>query len=450
MSTEERASHEDQSKALLIAKIYFQGHLNSKEAQDYLALRGLSAQACRRFEIGYAPNKWRGLVDHFSAHRMRLAAKDAGVITEKQDNKKMLDVFRDRLMFPIHNDAGAIIGYGGRLLPQEKPSENSDYVAPKYINTRETDQFNKSKILYGLHQNREHIHKSKSAIVVEGYMDVVCMASAGIATGVAPMGTSLTVEQLHKLQAENVRSIYLCFDGDSSGQDAALRGALLAAEHVMPTAEVFIITLPGEHDPDSFIKSHGADAFQDLIEKAETLPVYISQQCVDADMRSIESQASYLAKLEPFLEASSTFTRNALLEIAQGITSLPSKVLYEGKYHDATAGQVCKLTANWARMIVHGQIDHQETLSHSASGTFNTAPLHELSNQVENNKKPSGELYSFALAHGPLSPQEVELTHNHIQTTVANQNFSSALQRVIDMPFDSSAKREIKNLIRFG
>lgn len=451
MSSEDRASHEDQSKALLIAKIYFQGHLKSKEAQDYIALRGLSPQSCRRFEIGYAPDKWRGLVDHFSSHRLRLAAKDAGVITEKQDSKKMLDVFRDRLMFPIHDDAGAIIGYGGRLLPQDEASaSNTDYVAPKYINTRETDQFNKSKILYGLHQNRDNIQSSKSAIVVEGYMDVVCMSSAGIGNGVAPMGTSLTVEQLQRLQAENVRSIYLCFDGDKSGQEAALRGAQLAAAHVMPTTEVFIITLPGEHDPDSFIKSHSAEAFQDFIDNAATLPEFISQQCATDNMRSIENQASYLAKLEPFIKAASTVTRNAIMEIAQGITSLSPKELYDGKYHDASAGKLDKLTANWSRMIVHGQISKQETLSYSASGTFDTAPLHELANQIDANEKPNSDLYAFALAHGALSPQEVEATQEHIQATVDSQNFTSAIQRMIDMPFDASAKREIRSHIKFG
>lgn len=450
MSTDERASNEDQSKALLISKIYFQGHLQSKEAQDYIALRGLSAQSCRRFEIGYAPNKWRGLVDHFSSHRMRLAAKDAGAITEKQDNNKMLDVFRDRLMFPIHDDAGSIIGYGGRLLPQPESETESDYVAPKYINTRETDQFNKSKILYGLHQNRSYIQETKSAIVVEGYMDVVCMASAGIANGVAPMGTSLTVEQLQKLQSENVRSIFLCFDGDKSGQEAAVRGAQLAAAHVMPTTEVFVITLPDSHDPDSFIKQHGAGAFQDLINNASTLPVFISEQCKVGNMQSLESQASYLAELEPFIEASSTVTRNALLDIAQSVTSLPAKSLYDGKYFDATAGKLCKLTAAWSRMLVHGQISPQETLKYSASGAFDTKAIHELAKEIESGSKAHSELHGYALAHGALPPKELEATQERIRATVDSQKLAGALQRLVDMPFDASAKRDIRSMIRFN
>jgi len=450
MSNKDRASHEDQSKSLLISKIYFQGHLQSKEAQDYLILRGLSAQSCRRFEIGYAPAKWRGLVDHFSSHRMRMAAKDAGVITEKQDSKKMLDVFRDRLMFPIHNDAGAIIGYGGRLLPQPESANQSDYAAPKYINTRETDQFNKSKILYGLHQNRAYIHETKSAIVVEGYMDVVCMASAGISNGVAPMGTSLTVEQLQKLQSENVRSIYLCFDGDKSGQEAAVRGAQLAAAHVMPTTEVFIITLPNEHDPDSFIKEHGAGVFQTLISNAQTLPVFISEHCKVGNMQSIESQASYLAELEPFIEAASTVIRNVLLEIAESVTSLPAKSLYDGKYFDATAGKLCKLTADWSRMLTHGQITTKETLSYSASGAFDTTVIHELAKQIESGSKTHSELHSYALAHGPLSAKEVEQTQERIQSTIDSQKLTGALQRLIDMPFDASAKRDIRSMIRFN
>jgi len=451
MSNEERASHEDQSKSLLIAKIYYQGHLQSPEAQEYLAQRGLSPQSCRRFEIGYAPDKWRGLVDHFSSHRMRLAAKDAGVIGERQNSKKMLDVFRGRLMFPIHNDNGAIIGYGGRLLPHmEAKNEGSDYIAPKYINTRDTDQFDKSKILYGMHQNRDYIQKTKSAIVVEGYMDVVCMASAGIANGVAPMGTSLTADQLKKLQSENVRSIYLCFDGDNSGQEAALRGAQIAAAHVEPTTEVFVITLPDQHDPDSFIKAHGAKAFQELIDSADTLSAFISKQCTNSNMNTLEGQASYLAALEPFIEASSTLTRNELLDIAQSITSLTSKQLYEGKYYDAGANRLDQLTANWARMLVHGQVTKEETLAHSTSGAFDTAPLHELAKQLSAAGKPNSHLYSFALAHGELSPQEVDETKEHMQATVDNQNLTNALQRVVNMPFDASAKRDIKSLIRLG
>lgn len=450
MSNEDRASHEDQSKSLLIAKIYFQGHLQSKEAQDYITTRGLSAQSCRRFEIGYAPDKWRGLVDHFSSHRMRLAAKDAGVITEKQDSKKMLDVFRNRLTFPIHNDDGAIIGYGGRLLPQPESETESDYVAPKYINTRETDQFNKSKILYGLHQNRSYIQETKSAIVVEGYMDVVCMASAGISNGVAPMGTSLTVEQLQKLQSENVRSIFLCFDGDKSGQEAAVRGAQLAAAHVMPTTEVFVITLPNNHDPDSFIKQHGADAFQDLIKNASTLPVFISEKCKVGNMQSLESQASYLAALEPFIEAASTVIRNALLEIAESVTSLPSKELYAGKYFDENAGKLCRLTADWSRMLIHGQITAKETLSYSASGTFDTTAIHELAKQIESGSNKRSDLKNYALVHGPLSEQEIEHTKQRIQSTVDSQRLTSALQRLAQMPFDASAKRDIRSMIKLG
>lgn len=451
MSDTPSASHEDQSKSLLIAKIYFQGHLKSKSAEDYLAVRGLSAQSCRRFEIGYAPDKWRGLVDHFSSHRMRMAAKDAGVITEKQDSKKMLDVFRDRLTFPIHDDAGAIVGFGGRLLPQpENSASESGYVAPKYINTRETDQFNKSQMLYGLHQNRNFIHESKSAIVVEGYMDVVCMDSAGISNGVAPMGTSLTVEHLQKLQTENVRSIYLCFDGDNSGQSAALRSAELAAAHVMPTTEVFIIVLPGEHDPDTYIKAHGAGAFNELIANALTMTDFISQRCMSDNMRSIEAQALYLDKLEPFIEASSTVTRNALLETAQHITSLPAQDLYEGKYYDASGGQLCPLSANWSRMIVHGQTTPQEVLEFSASGTFDIEPIHELAKGIADGRKPHSDLYHFALAHGPLSPQELEDTQEQIEVTLDSQNLAAALQRLKDMPFDASAKRDIRSLIRFG
>lgn len=451
MSTEDQASHEDQSKSLLIAKIYYQGHLKSKEAQDYLELRGLSAQSCRRFEIGYAPNKWRGLVDHFSSHRMRLAAKDAGVITEKQDSKKMLDVFRDRLMFPIHNDAGAIIGYGGRLLPQDEASaSNSDYVPAKYINTRETDQFNKSKILYGLHQNRSNIKQSKTAIIVEGYMDVVCMASAGIANGVAPMGTSLTADHIHKLQDENVRSIYLCFDGDKSGQEAALRGALIACANVMPTTDIHIITLPNEHDPDSFIKDNGAQAFQDLIDNADTLPTFISRQCTNDYMHTMEGQASYLAKLEPFIDASSTITRNEIMDIAKSITSLSEKVLYDGKYYDASAAKIDNLTANWSRMIVHNQITHDETLSYTTSGAFNSKPLHELSEQIASSDKPSNHLYDFAMIHGALSEQEVESTLRDIETTVKLQHFESVLQHLVDSPLDESAKQDIKSKMRFG
>lgn len=450
MSTNDRASHEDQSKSLLIAKIYYQGHLKSAEAQDYLAFRGLSAQSCRRFEIGYAPDKWRGLTDHFSSHRMRLAAKDAGVITERQTSAKMLDVFRGRLMFPIHNDNRAIIGYGGRLLPQFESAPDADFKQAKYINTRETDQFDKSKILYGLHQNRGNIHHTKSAIVVEGYMDVVCMDSAGISNAVAPMGTSLTASHMQKLQSEGVRSIYLCFDGDNAGQNAALRSALIATANIMPTTEVFIINLPDGHDPDTFIRQYGAGAFNELTTNAATLPQFVSDNCMASNMQSLEGQAAYLANLEPFIADSSTVTRNAILDIAQQVTSLPAEHLYEGKYHDATAGKLCQLTAQWSRMLVHGQISPEQTLQYSASGTFNTEDIHSLAHEISDKPAQRSELHDFALTHGPLSPAEADSVKAEIETTIGIQNFTNALERLQQMPFDSSAKREIKSMMRFG
>lgn len=252
---EERKLEESIYIANSFAQKYYTDQLLHTEAGQSIGLsyfkeRGFTMDTIEKFQLGYAPDSPDSLTKAAVAAGYQLdVLKKAGLTSDKYD--KEFDFFRDRVQFTIHNFSGKVVGFGGRTL-------KSDKKIPKYVNTHETEVYNKSKILYGLFFGKNAVRKQDECILVEGYTDVISLFQAGIENVVASSGTSLTVEQI-RLIKRLTHNITILYDGDAAGIKAALRGIDLVLEEDM---NVKVVLLPPEDDPDSYVKNHGAAAFQ--------------------------------------------------------------------------------------------------------------------------------------------------------------------------------------------
>ena len=269
----------------------------SPRAVDYLKGRGLSGEVAAQFGLGYAPEGWRALASVFPRYDDPLLEESGLVIAHEAEGDgeaKRYDRFRDRIMFPIRSVQGDVIGFGGRVLGAGEP---------KYLNSPETPVFIKGRELYGLHEARAALRQRGHALVVEGYMDVVALAQLGFANAVATLGTACTAEHVQKL-FRFTDSIVFSFDGDAAGRKAAGRALEAALPFATDTRSVRFLFLPPEHDPDSFVRTQGAPAFERLVAQA----VPLSRQLVElaregCDMASAEGRARLLANARPLWSA---------------------------------------------------------------------------------------------------------------------------------------------------
>jgi DNA primase len=282
----------DLRETLLVAARFYKSRLKeSPRAVAYLRGRGLTGEVAARFGIGYAPAGWQALAEVFPEYDA--PALEAAGLVIVGDQGRRYDRFRDRIMFPILDTRGEVIGFGGRVLDQGEP---------KYLNSPETPIFSKGRELYGLTQARRAIREAGRILVVEGYMDVVALAQFGVAYAVATLGTSTTPVHAQKLfrQAEQ---IVFCFDGDAAGRKAAWR----ALENTLPSLvdgkNVAFLFLPEGEDPDTYVRNQGAEAFEQLLTR-QSLPLsdYLLQELASRHPTvSSEGRAALLKAAEPYL-----------------------------------------------------------------------------------------------------------------------------------------------------
>ena len=287
---------------------------SANHAIQYLKGRGLSGEIAAHFGLGYAPAGWRSLAGIFPSYDDPLLEESGMVIASESDSadesdRKRYDRFRDRIMFPIRSVQGEVIGFGGRVLG---PGE------PKYLNSPETPVFIKGRELYGLLEARTAMRKHGFALVVEGYMDVVALAQSGFANVVATLGTACTAEHVQKL-FRFTDAVVFSFDGDAAGRRAAGRALEAALPHASDTRSIRFLFLPTEHDPDSFVRERGAEAFERCIEQATPL----SRQLLDearsgCDLSQAEGRARFVAMARPLWTAlpDGSLQRQLLREIA--------------------------------------------------------------------------------------------------------------------------------------
>ena len=229
----------------------------------YFAGRGISQETIEEFSLGFAPDSWDKLTSAFTKRGVKQELLlQAGLVSESQKGKGVYDRFRGRVIIPIADERGRVVGFGGRVLDDSKP---------KYLNTQETVLFNKRRLLFGLDRSHRAIQQAGYAIVVEGYMDAISVFGAGVKNVVASLGTAFTVEHAKKLM-RYAKEIYFCYDSDEAGQQATIRALSLVVRDT--GAVVKVITVPDGKDPDEFIRKHGAEAFRELIGKALTLVDY--------------------------------------------------------------------------------------------------------------------------------------------------------------------------------
>ena len=283
----------DLYEVMQIATRYYREQLKlSQPAIDYLKRRGLSGEIAAKFGIGYAPDGWQNLSAAFPDYQST-TLNETGLVVSGEDGKRY-DRFRDRIMFPIVNVRGQVIGFGGRVLEKGEP---------KYLNSPETPLFEKGRELYGLFQAQKAIRAAQQVLVVEGYMDVVALAQHGVEYVLATLGTATTPYHVQKL-LRLCENVVFCFDGDKAGQRAAWRALENALPHLQDGKRISFLFLPEEHDPDSFIRELGAHAFEQRVQEAMPLSSFLLREITgDLDLRSQEGRNQLLQRAKPLLTA---------------------------------------------------------------------------------------------------------------------------------------------------
>lgn len=314
-------------ESLQQAAQYYKAELKkSQRAIDYLKSRGLSGQVAAKFQVGYAPAGWQNLQNVFP-HYENEALNIAGLVVENEQGRRY-DRFRDRIMFPIHDQKGQVIGFGGRVINPED--------TPKYYNSPETPLFQKGHELYGLFLARRAIRDAGRALVVEGYMDVVALAQYGIEYAVAALGTATTPFHIAKLMRQ-ADEIVFCFDGDKAGLTAAWRAAMNALPALTDGLKLSFLFLPKEHDPDSYVREFGKEKFEAEVKAAMPLSQYILKHLSeDNPLQSQEDRVRFLNEAEPIMQQinaprSAIYLRKKVAELAQlsleemhGLLKLPN------------------------------------------------------------------------------------------------------------------------------
>jgi DNA primase len=266
-------------------------HWTPNAADDYLRQRGVAKEIITKYGFGFAPDSWDYILRRLGQKHGEKKLEQAGVVTPRKEKTGYYDRFRNRLMIPIHSETGQIVGFGGRSL---------DGGEPKYLNSSESELFNKSRLLYNLHRSKDAMRRYDRAILVEGYFDAIAIDHAGVPGVVASMGTSLTTGQASLLR-RFTRRIVLAYDGDNAGRAATLRAApilLSAGLHVEA------LDLQGEKDPDTLVQSRGVDGFLDVLSHAlDIFEFALREWAADASSLTGREKSERVEQFMPLLSA---------------------------------------------------------------------------------------------------------------------------------------------------
>jgi DNA primase len=277
-----------------IAARVFQSNLQGPagaEARQYLAGRNVTPEQIAEFGLGLSDASWNQLTRQFESRFTPEQLEQSGLVAKRQEGSGFYDRFRGRLMFPIHNASGKVIGFGGRAL---RPGDD-----PKYLNSPETPLYRKSYVLYNLHRAKEAIRKSDYSVLVEGYMDVIGVYSAGVHNVVASCGTSLTNTQVRALKRHS-ESIVVNFDPDTAGANAAQKSITMLLDENL---RVRVLDLGGDLDPDEFVKASGAEVYRQRVEKAPSYFHWLADRARGKfDMRTVEGRMEGFKFIAPAIQ----------------------------------------------------------------------------------------------------------------------------------------------------
>ena len=280
--------------------VFYQQQLRAHPQRDravsYLKKRGLSGEIARDFGLGYAPPGWNNVLQSFGTDKdKQKLLQEAGLLIENPDNQRnpLYDRFRDRIMYPIRDSRGRVIGFGGRVLGDEKP---------KYLNSPETPVFRKGEELYGLYEARKKLRHPERFLIVEGYMDVIALAQNGIHYSVATLGTATSAAHL-KVLFKLVPEVVFCFDGDNAGREAAWRALQQALPLMEDGRNARFLFLPEGQDPDTQVRAIGATAFEASLKQAMGLAdFFFDTLSARIDLNSLEGRAQLSKQAQPYLE----------------------------------------------------------------------------------------------------------------------------------------------------
>lgn len=302
---------------------YYRQQLRSAtDAINYLKKRGLSGEIAGRFGLGFAPNGWDNLRQVFPDYDDAALVESGLVIDrsdEEQGQRKRYDRFRERVMFPIRNTKGQVIGFGGRIMEQGEP---------KYLNSPETPLFQKGHELYGLFEARQAVREAGYVLVTEGYMDVVALAQMGFPQAVATLGTACTPTHVQKLMRITDQVVF-SFDGDAAGRRAARRALDACLPHASDNKVIKFLFLPAEHDPDSFVREFGTAAFDQEIHNAMPLSQFLVQEVsTDLALDTAEGRARMQFNAKPLLQQmqASALRLQLVRQIAQLTQTTPAEI----------------------------------------------------------------------------------------------------------------------------
>ncbi|MCP5245390.1 MAG: DNA primase [Burkholderiales bacterium] len=289
-------SVQDLLEAMRVATQFYRDQLKqSEKAIEYLKMRGLTGKTAAQFGIGYAPDDWHNLsapFTHYKSKKTRITLTRAGLVISGEDGKQY-DRFRDRIMFPILNQKGQVIAFGGRIIDQGEP---------KYLNSPETDLFVKGQEIYNLFSARKAIREAGCAIVVEGYMDVVALSQHGIDYAVATLGTAITTLHIQKLLRQTDKIVF-CFDGDNAGKRAAWRSLENSLAQLTDGKTIHYLFLPEGEDPDSYVSQNGKDAFEQQIAQSTPLSEFLLLELTrDLNLQTSENRAKLIRDAKPLLQ----------------------------------------------------------------------------------------------------------------------------------------------------
>ena len=315
-----------------VTQFYRDALAATPRARDYAAARGLTSETCVKFAVGYAPDAWDSVLRRFGGSDDKVQRLlEAGLVIERSGGQDTghYDRFRDRLMFPIRDLRGRSIGFGGRIIDQGEP---------KYLNSPETPLFHKGRELYGLYEARQALRQMDRLLVVEGYMDAVRLAQAGIANAVATLGTATTAEHLNRL-FRATSEIVFCFDGDRAGRTAAWRALENSLGHAREGRQLRFLFLPEGHDPDSLVGEEGREAFEVRIGGAMPLSEFlVGQLAGQVELGSPEGRARLAELARPLVQrVPEGVYRELLVERLAQEVRMPARRLVELLEIDASA-----------------------------------------------------------------------------------------------------------------
>jgi DNA primase len=392
---------------------------NSKQAIDYFTSRGLTRETIRDFRLGYAPDGWTAFLDFAKSKRVpESTVVGSGLAIVKHETGRVYDRFRDRIMFPIFDIAKRPVGFAGRGLTKD--------ATPKYLNSPETPLYQKSKILYGFYVTQQYVRESKSAIIVEGYMDFLSLYQAGVKNVIATAGTAFTDTHARTLR-RFTQNIYLVFDGDGAGIEAARRAITVLAPY---NFDIRVLTIPNDEDPDDFVKQHGAQGFLDLLNTAPDYMRFIIKRAIsDNSAGTPYGKSTALSALAPLAGAiTDSIVQGEFVKQISEALSLPEDLVrrrvkqadvpvavmerqsrdFSAAYYGTIEGKFIRLLLSAPNLIPQArQFILPETFTDHFSGKLysmvltsfdENADLRTLLNNVDNNEIKSA--ISFAYASG--------------------------------------------------